>query len=68
MLKIVLTDAEIKSTDFISEKKRPEFSRLMQYDEEDNCMFTFITNKKHFSVLDVANLYKKRLLVELFFK
>ena len=31
-------------------------------------MFTFLTNAKHLSALDVANLYKKRWLVELFFK
>ena len=30
--------------------------------------FTFLTNAKHLSALDVANLYKKRWLVELFFK
>ena len=29
---------------------------------------TFLTNAKHLSALDVANLYKKRWLVELFFK
>ena len=28
----------------------------------------FLTNAKHLSALDVANLYKKRWLVELFFK
>ena len=38
------------------------------YDEEDDREFTFLTNAKHLSALDVANLYKKRWLVELFFK
>ena len=36
--------------------------------DEDDREFTFLTNAKHLSALDVANLYKKRWLVELFFK
>ena len=31
------------------------------YDEEDNREFTFLTNAKQLSALDVANLYKKRM-------
>ena len=38
------------------------------YDEEDGREFVFLTNAKHLSALDIANLYKKRRLVELFFK
>ena len=49
--------------------KYPESFRLIRYyDEEDDREFTFLTNAKHLSALDVANLYKKRWLVELFFK
>lgn len=67
--KNVLTDAEIKLTGVLSEKKYPKPFRLIRYyDEEDDREFTFLTNAKQISALDVANLYKKRWLVELFFK
>ena len=65
----ILTDAEVKLTGFLSEKKYPESFRLIRfYDEEDEREFTFLTNAKHIAAIDVANLYKKRWLVELFFK
>lgn len=68
MPKNVLTDAEVKLTGYLSEKKYPESFRFIRYyDEEDDREFTFLTNAKHLSALDVANLYKKRWLVELFF-
>ncbi len=67
--KNVLIDAQVKLTGYLSEKKSPESFRLIRYyDEEDDCEFTFLTNAKQISALDVANLYKKRWLVELFFK
>lgn len=60
MPKNVLTDAEVKLTGYLSEKKYPESFRLIRYyDEEDDREFTFLTNAKHLSTLDVANLYKK---------
>lgn len=69
MPKYVLTDAEVKLMGYLSEKKYPELFRLIRYyDEEDYREFTFLTNATHVSALDIANLYKKRLLVELFFK
>ena len=69
MPKYVLTDAEVKLTGYLSEKKYPESFRLIRYyDEEGDREFTFLTNATHISALDVANLYKKRWLVELFFK
>jgi len=69
MPKYVLTDAEVKLTGYLSEKKYPESFRLIRYyDEEDDREFTFLTNATHVSALDIANLYKKRWLVELFFK
>ena len=53
----------------LSEKKYPESFRLVRYhDEEKGREFTSLTNAKQLSVLDVANLYKKRWLIELFFK
>ena len=69
MPKNVLTDAEVKLIGYLSEKKYPESFRLIRYyDEEDDREFVFLTNAKHLSALDVANLYKKRWLIELFFK
>ncbi len=69
MPKNVLTDAEVKLTGYLSEKKYPEAFRLIRYyDEENDREFIFLTNAKQLSALDVANLYKKRWLVELFFK
>ena len=69
MPKNVLIDAEVTLTDYLSEKKYPESFRLIRYyDEEDDREFVFLTNAKHLSALNVANLYKKRWLVELFFK
>ena len=61
MPKNILTDAEVKLAGYLSEKKYPESFRLIRYyDEEDDREFTFLTN--------IASLYKKRWLVELFFK
>lgn len=69
MPKNILTDAEVKLTGVLSEKKYPETFRLIRfYDEEDEREFIFLTNAKHISAINVANLYKKRWLVELFFK
>lgn len=69
MPKYVLTDAEVKLRGYLSEKKYPESFRLIRYyDEEDDREFIFLTNATHVSALDIANLYKKRWLVELFFK
>lgn len=69
MPKNILTDAEVKLTGYMSEKKYPDSFRLIRfYDEEEDREFTFLTNAKHLSALDIANLYKKRWLVELFFK
>ena len=69
MPKNILTDAKVKLTGYLSEKKYPETFRLIRfYDEEDDREFTFLTNAKHITANDVAELYKKRWLVELFFK
>lgn len=60
MPKNILTDAEVKLTGYLSEKKYLETFRLIRfYDEEDDREFTFLTNAKHITANDVANLYKK---------
>jgi IS4 transposase len=69
MPKNILTDTEVKLTGYLSEKKYPDsFRPIRFYDEEDEREFTFQTNAKHITAIDVAELYKKRWLVELFFK
>ena len=69
MAKNIMTDAEVKLTGYLSEKKYAESLRLVRYyDEEDDREFTFLTNAKQLSALDIANLYKKRWLIELFFR
>lgn len=69
MPKNILSDAEVKLIGYTSEKKYPESFRVIRfYDEEEEREFTFLANAKHISALDVTNLYKKRWLVELFFK
>ena len=60
MPKNILSDAEVKLIGYISEKKYPESLRIIRfYDEEDEREFTFLTNAKHISTLDVTNLSKK---------
>ena len=67
--KNVLTDSVIELTDINSAKKYPEKLRLVKfYDEEQNREFAFLTNAFHLSALEVANLYKNRWQIELFFK
>ena len=52
MPKNIMTDAEMKLTGYLSEKKYPESFRLVRYyDEEGDCEFTFVTNVKQFSAL-----------------
>ena len=69
MPKNIMTDAE-SEPDRLS--LREEISGVIQtrryYDEENDREFTFLTNAKQLSALDVANFYKKRWLIELFFK
>lgn len=56
----VLTDAEVKLTGYLSEKKYPESFRFIRYyDEEDDREFTFLTNAKHLSAL-VSRIYIKK--------
>ena len=69
MPKNILKDAEVKLIGYLSEKKYPESFRLIRfYNEEEDREFTFLTNAKHLSAQEVAGLYQKRWLIELFFK
>ena len=69
MPKNVLSDAQIVLTGFYPKQHYPEPLRLVRfYDEEQNREFLFLTNAMNISALQVANLYKNRWQVELFFK
>lgn len=67
--KNVLSDATIELTGFYPKKHYPAHLRLIRYwDEEQNREFMFLTNNFSLTSLQVANLYKNRWQVELFFK
>lgn len=67
--KNVLSDVEIELTGFYPKQYYPETLRLVKYwDEGQKREFVFLTNATHISALQVAELYKNRWQVELFFK
>ena len=67
--KNVLSDMTIELTGFYPKQYYPEPIRLVRYwDEEQNREFIFLTNAFHISALQVAEIYKNRWQVELFFK
>ena len=69
MPKNILTDAEIECTEYNSYRKYPEKHRLAKfYDEEQGREFAFLTNVFNLTAPEIANLYKNRWQIELFFK
>ena len=67
--KNILTDAEIEFTEYNSYRKYPEKLRLVKfYDEEQGREFSFLTNAFYLTAPEIANLYKNRWQIELFFK
>ena len=69
MTKNILTDAEIELTVYKSHKDYPENLRLVKYyDEEQDREFLFLTNATDLTAQQVADLYKNRWQIELFFK
>ena len=67
--KNILSDAEIELTGYYPHQYYPESLRLIRYwDNEANKEFTYLTNAKHLTAQQIANLYKNRWQVELFFK
>ena len=67
--KNVLSDMTIQLTGFYPKQYYPEKLRLVRYwDEEQKREFVFLTNAMDISALQVAELYKNRWQVELFFK
>lgn len=67
--KNVLSDTTIELTGFYPKQYYCEKLRLVRFwDEEQGREFMFLTNETHISALQVADLYKNRWQVELFFK
>lgn len=65
----VLSDSIIEFTVYKSSKVYPEKLRRVVYrDEESGVIYTYLTNDLESSALVIANLYKNRWSVELFFK
>lgn len=65
----VLSDAEIELTGYYPSKYYPKRLRLIRYwDEEQGREFLFLTNAIGLPALLVAELYKNRWQIELFFK
>ena len=67
--KNILSDAEIELTVYKSRKDYPENLRLVRfYDEEQDREFMFLTNAMDLTAQQIADLYKNRGQIELFFK
>ena len=67
--KNILLDTDIEFTVYRSRKDYPENMRLVKfYDEEQEREFVFLTNATHLTAEQVADLYKSRWQIELFFK
>lgn len=65
----VLCDQTIRLNNHYAAKDYPEkLRRIKFYDQENNKVLVFLTNNFHLSATDVAQLYKHRWKIELFFK
>ena len=65
----ILSDAGIELTVYGTQKGYPKHLRLIRfYDEEQVREFIFLTNAMELTARQVANLYKSRWQIELFFK
>lgn len=69
MKKNIISDSIVKLEGYMSSRKYPiAFRRIVYYDEEQDREFTFLTNALSLEAHRVADLYKNRWQIELFFK
>lgn len=62
-------DQSVKLTGFYIKKDYPDYLRRIKYqDEETGKIYVFLTNNFELSALIIAQLYKERWKIELFFK
>lgn len=65
----VLSDSIIRFAGYYQEKNYPEELRLIKYwDKENKREFIFLTNNFDLTGLEIAELYRQRWQIELFFK
>jgi len=65
----VICDQEISLNNFYALKEYPEnLRRIKFYDKENDRTFVFLTNNWELKATDIAQLYKHRWKIELFFK
>lgn len=65
----ILLAAQITLTDYYPSRHYPEPLYLVRYqDEQTQREFTYLTNARHLKAEQVADLYKSRWQIELFFK
>ena len=65
----VLSNSKIQFTGPYKKDEYPEPLRLIKYwDEENKREFTFLTNNFELTALEIAELYRQRWQIELFFK
>ena len=65
----MLSDSKIQFIGPYKKDEYPEPLRLIKYwDEENKREFTFLTNNFELTALDIAELYRQRWQIELFFK
>ena len=65
----ILEDSRIKVTGYKSSKLYPEDMRFVRiYDPENDAIVEFISNNFEVSAAEIANLYRHRWDIEVFFK
>jgi hypothetical protein len=65
----IITDDLIRLTGYKSSKHYPETLRMVVYEDyQTNIVYSFITNDLNLPALTIAELYKERWKIELFFK
>ena len=65
----ILSDSIIRFVEYYQEKDYPEVLRLIKYwDKENKREFIFLTNNFDLTALEIAELYRQRWQIELFFK